>query len=310
LTLRRLAQSVPVGLTVLILTFVLVRIGGGDPTATILGVSGTNEQRAALRQELGLNDSVLTQLGRYFGAVLRGDFGESYVSKRPISEMIAQSVPVTLSVTLVALGVAFVLGVPLGIAAARRGGLVDRVIQAVTVFFMAVPGFWLALMLMVAFAVGLGWFPTSGFVRLDRDPAEWARHLVLPVAALCATAVAAIALQTRARFIDILEQDFVRTLRAAGVSQRSIVFRHALKNAAGTIVTVGGLQFIGLLGGVMFIEQVFALPGLGRIAVQAATQHDFPVLQAIVLVLMVLVVVTNLLVEFARAAVNPKVRLS
>jgi peptide/nickel transport system permease protein len=310
IVIRRLLQSIPIALVVRVGTFLLIRVGGGDPTATILGISATAEQRAALRETLGLDDPLLTQLGRYLGEVFTGELGDSYVSKRSVISILTQALPVTLSVTLLAVAVAFLLGIPLGILAARRGGMTDRVIQSGTVLFMAIPGFWLALMLMVGFAVQLHWFPTSGYVAFDRDAAEWARHIALPVVALCSAAVAALCLQTRARFVDIFDQDFIRTLRAAGVSNRSIVFRHALKNAGGTIVTVGGLQFIGLLGGVMFVEQVFALPGIGRIAVQAATQHDFPILQGIVLALLLLVVITNLVVEIARAVVNPKVRLT
>jgi peptide/nickel transport system permease protein len=310
IVLRRLLQSIPIGLIVLVGTFILIRVGGGDPTATILGISATAEQRAELRETLGLNDPLFTQLLRYVGEVFTGDFGDSYVSKRPVVAVLLQALPVTLSVTLLAVTVAFIVGIPLGILAARRGGVTDRVIQSSTVLFMAIPGFWLALMLMVGFAVRLRWFPTSGYVAFERDALGWIQHVTLPVVALCSAAVAALCLQTRARFVDIFDQDFIRTLRAAGVPTRSIVFRHALKNAGGTIVTVGGLQFIGLLGGVMFVEQVFALPGIGRIAVQAATQHDFPILQGIVVVLMVLVVITNLVVEIARAAVNPKVRLA
>jgi peptide/nickel transport system permease protein len=311
LVLRRLLQSIPIALAVLAVTFLLIRLGGGDPSGAILGVSGTVEQRAQLREELGLNRPIINQFGTYLNQLAHGHLGNSLINQEPVGTTIQQSLPVTLSTTLGALLVSLVIGVPLGMLIAIRAGRFDRVVQVITVLFSALPGFWLALILIVFFSVRLGWLPTSGYSTLaEYGFTAWLKSIVLPIAALACVSTAAITLQTRARVIDVLEQDFIRNLRASGVSSRRIIGKHVLKNIGGTIATVAGLQFIGLLGAVVLIEQVFALPGIGRLAVNAALQYDYTTLQAIVVVVTLLVVATNLIIELLRAWLTPRARLS
>lgn len=311
---RRLAVSAILMILISLMTFVLQSLAPGDVAQTILRSEYdggyTEERYRELRHELGLDRPVLVQYWDWLSSALTGNLGVSPISGLDVTDAIGSRMPVTLS--LVVLGTLFtaLLGVTLGIVSAVRGGKFGRLVDVIALAGFALPNFWLALMLMTLFAVTLGVLPATGYVPIEVSPTEWARSLVLPVATLAVSGAAALAKQTRDSMLDAMAQEYVRTLRANGASECSIVLRHSLRNAAIPIVTLVGLLFISLFSGAIFIENVFALPGMGRLAVQATSQHDLPVVQGVVVVLTLVVVGTNLAVDITYGWLNPKVRIS
>ncbi|WP_116948279.1 ABC transporter permease [Jiangella endophytica] len=314
---RRLSVSVLLILLISFLTFVLQSLAPGDVAKTILnsgsgqlGGGYTDEQYQELRRALGLDQPLLVQYWDWLSHAIRGDLGVSPVSGVDVTSAISSRLPVTVSLVVLGTVVTAALGIGLGMISAVRGGRLGRVVDVFSVIGFALPNFWLALLLVALFAVSLGMLPATGYVPIDVSPAEWARSLILPIATLSLSATASFAKQTRDSMLDTLSRDFVRMLRANGASEASIVFRHGLRNAAIPVVTLVGLLFIGLFSGAVFIESVFALPGMGRLAVQATEQHDLPVVQGVVVVLTLVVVVTNLAVDLVYGWLNPKVRVS
>lgn len=305
---RRLATSVVLLFVVSALTFVLASLIPGDPARQILGPQATPESYAALRRALGVDLPVYQQYWDWLRHAVTGDLGTSLFDDVPVTEMIGRRLPVTLSLTIGTLLVSLVAGVALGVASAVRGGVVGRVVDALALVGLAFPPFWIGALLLSWFAVGLGWFPTFGYVPFEESPGDWLRSLALPVASLSAFGVSVIAKQTREAMLESLASEYVRMARASGVSQTSIVMRHALKNAAMRILTMLGLLAVTLLGGTVAVEVVFGMPGLGELAVSATTRHDAPVLQGIVVCFAVVVIVVNLLVDVCYMLVNPKVR--
>ncbi|HEY8548097.1 MAG TPA: ABC transporter permease [Acidimicrobiales bacterium] len=306
---RRLLLAVPLIWAVMTLSFVLLRMAPNDPAVSILGDRATPEQYDEVRRELGLDRPLLAQYGSFLADLARGDVGDSLLSSRSATEIIADRLPVTLSLALGATVASVVLGVAIGVFGAVRPSTAGRASQVGAVVGQAVPNFWLALVLIVVFSIWLGWLPPNGYTTFVDSPADWARGLVLPVAALGAAGVASIARMTRGAMVEVLDRDFVRTLRACGLPRRSIVYRHALRNAAIPVLTVVGLRFIGMLSSAVVIEQIFALPGVGTLAVTSASRADFPVMQALVLYLTVAVVVVNVLVDALYGWLNPRVRV-
>lgn len=305
---RRLAIAVPIVFTVSLLTFMLVPLIPGDPASTILGNSATPAQLSALRQILGLDQPIIGRYITWVTKALGGDLGTSFYDSAPVLDTILSRLPVTLSLTLAATALSVVLGVGLGLIAAVRGGVVDRMVQTLSVVGMALPNFWLALVLVLGLAIWVPIFLPSGYIAFEEDPAGWARSLVLPTVALGMASATAIALQTRASIVDLGRRDFVRILRAKGLSRSTIISRHLLRNASGPILTVTGLQFVGMLGGAVVIEQVFALPGLGSLIYTSVSKLDVPLMQGVVVVMTLLVVVINLITDLAAAWLNPKLR--
>ncbi|WP_053208159.1 ABC transporter permease [Jiangella muralis] len=312
---RRLAISAVLLFVISLLTFILQSLAPGDVAETILGSgsgsvgrSYSEEQYQQLRQELGLDQPLLVQYWNWLTSAVLGDLGTSPVSGLDVTAAISSRLPVTLS--LVALGTlaTAIVGVGLGVVSAVRGGRLGRVVDVLSLLGSALPNFWLALLFMALFAVTLGLLPATGFVSFTDSPQGWAESLVLPVTTLVVAGAATFAKQTRDSMLTALTHDSVRMLRANGASEASIVWRHALRNAAIPVVTLVGLVFIGLFSGAVFIENVFALPGIGRLAVQAANQHDLPVVQGVVVALTLVVIVTNLLVDLTYGWLNPKVR--
>jgi ABC-type dipeptide/oligopeptide/nickel transport system permease component len=299
---RRLLATIPVVLGVSILTFSALHLLPGDPVMVMLGESADSPERAAaLRAELGLDDPIAVQYARYLGNALRGDLGRSIRSNRPVLDEIRQQAPSTLELTLAGLGAATVLGVSLGVLAARhRNTWLDRVSVAVSLFGGAMPSFWLGMLLIFLFALRLGWLPATGQGGLER--------LVLPALTLALQAMAVIALVTRARMREVLAREYVTTARAKGVSERVLLLRHALRNALLPVVTIVGLQFGALLGGSVIIENVFARQGMGRLAVEAILNRDMPIVQGVVLVAGVIYVLINLLVDLVYATLDPRIR--
>lgn len=314
---RRLGISVALVVLISLLMFVLQSLAPGDLARTILtsgsgGVPGgyTQEAHTHLRHELGLDQPLLVRYGQWLSDAVRGDLGTSPISGLEVSSTIASRMPVTLSLVVLGTTAVVVLGVGLGVVSSIRGGRIGRAVDVLSLVGFAVPNFWLAVVLITLFAVNLGILPATGFVPLNVSVSEWARSLVLPVTVLALPGVAVFAKQTRDSMLEALSQDFVRMLRANGASEASIVFRHALRNAAIPVVTLVGLTFIGIFSGVLIIESVFGLPGMGRLAVQATTQHDLPLVQGVVVVFTLVVVVVNLVVDLAYGWLNPKVRVT
>jgi peptide/nickel transport system permease protein len=306
--LRRLAAAIPLLLVVSLLTFMLIPLLPGDPAATILGANATHAQIASLRESMGLDQPIVARYLTWISAALRGDLGTSYFSGQPVLASILQRLPITLSITAAATVVSLIVGVSLGTLAAMRGGLLDRIARGASTFVMAVPNFWLALLLVMSYSNYHHHLAPSGYVDLTSSPTAWLSRIALPSIALAAGATAAVALQTRAALQELMHREFVRTFRALGLSQRRVVFGHLLQNAAGPIVGVVTLQFISMLGNAVVIEQVFALPGLGTLIYTSVSKLDMPLMQGVVLAMTLLVVVVNLAADLVAAWLNPRIR--
>jgi peptide/nickel transport system permease protein len=309
LVLRRLAWSVPLALVASMVSFVLMAFLPGDPARSLMGPNATEDQLTVARHELGLDRSLWSQYGDWLSDALHGDLGTSLISRQPVTGLLNERLAPSLSLIIGAVLLGSLVGMILGIRGAR-GGRVGKLVQAGSALGLALPDFWLALVLVVVFAVNVGVLPPTGYVPLGDDPAGWLKSLVLPVVTLAVPVTAVIAKQTRDAVASALEQPFVRTLRAAGVPERSLVYRHALKNAAIPILTVVGMVFVGALSGTVAVEFIFAIPGLGSTAVQATASHDLPVIQGVVMYFTGIVLLVNLLVDLAYGYLNPRVRLS
>lgn len=309
---RRLLGLIPLLLLISFAVFALVLAIPGDPAQNIAGGLDADPERVAeVRDELGLDDPLVVQYGRWLGDVLSGDLGTSLFSGRTVTSELSERFPVTLSLAIGATVFAALLGIPIGIAAGMRpGSLLDRAIGVGTSFGIALPDFFLGTALVVLFAVQRDWLPAIGYVDAAEDPVEWARHLLMPWIALGVSAAASLSRQVRGAMIEVLEADYVRTARAKGLGERRVIGRHALKNALTPAMTVLGLQFAYLLGGTFIIEYIFSLPGIGQYMLSAISSRDLPVIQGVVLLVAVIFVVTNLVVDVLYGVVNPKVRVS
>jgi len=304
--LRRLAISIPLLIVVSFLTFALVSLTPGDAAYTILGARATPDQLAHLREQLGLNQQLIVQYLTWIGHALTGNLGNSLISGQSVNTAIVQRLPPTLSLVFGAFIVMTIVGVGLGIIAATRRGVVARVIDLLSFGGLAIPGFVLALFLIPPFAISLQWFPASGYTPLTDSPQEWALGLVLPVVALVFGGVGVIAKQTRAALDDVLSRDFITMMRANGYRRNSIIYKHALKTAAMPVIAVLGVVAVGLVSGTVLIEIVFAIPGLGGLAVQASSQSDLTLVVGVTVVFTLIVVLINFALDICYAAVNPK----
>jgi peptide/nickel transport system permease protein len=304
---RRLAWSVPILFSVSVLTFLLARLSPGDAARVVLGTNTDPVAYARIRRELGLDQSLFEQYTRWLGHALRGDLGSSLFTGEPVTAILNSRLAVSLSLIVGTTLACVTIGLAVGMFSAVRGGAWGRGVDAMALLGMAVPNYWLGLLLIAAFAVGLPWFPATGYVPFMESSGEWARSLVLPVVTLAVAGIATVASQTRGAMVDVLQREFIRALRANGMSTRSILFKHALRNAALPVVTVVGLLVAGLLGGTVLVEYVFALPGLGVLAVTATNQHDLPVIEGIVVYFTLIVIVVNLATDLLYAWLNPKV---
>ena len=306
---RRVLALVPLLLVVSFMVYSLLLLTPGDPAITLAGDNPTPEQIAEVRSQLGLDDPLVVQYGRWAADAVRGDLGTSLYSSASVTDAIWSRLPVTLSMTAAAVFFSLIVAVPMGLLAARRpGGVVDRMSTGVATVGIALPSFWVGMVLIILFALRLGWFPPVGYVNFGDDPLGWARHMVLPAIALGTAAAAETTRQLRGAMLDVLDSDYVRTARSKGMRGRTVLYKHALKNAGSPVLTVIGLQVTFLLGGSVIIEQMFAIPGLGSLAVTAVLARDIPMIQGVVLVAVVVSVVVNLLVDLAYAWLNPKVR--
>jgi peptide/nickel transport system permease protein len=310
LIIRRVLIGVPLLLVVSFSVFVLIDLAPGDPAASLAGENATPEQIAAVRQSLHLDDSIVVRYFRWLGGAVHGDLGSSLQTGQSVSSLIREKLTITASI--VGLSLVFVLFLALVggvIGAVRPGGLIDRAITVVASIATAIPPFWLALVLIVYFAINRSWFPAVGYVGLDEGFLEWLRHLVLPAVALAAVPAAELALQLRGSLVEVLGRDYIMATRAKGLTSWSIIGKHGLKNAAIPVVTVLGFRIAQLLGGTVTIELVFNINGLGRLAVNSTLSHDISVLLGLVVVTTLVVLVINVLVDISYGYFNPKVRV-
>ena len=305
---KDLLRSVAVLLVVTFATFSLMFGNEAGNAQAVLGLGATSEAIQAKVVELGLDQPLLLQYWNWLTGAVQGDLGLSFYTGESVSSGLATRVPVTLALIVVTLLLTAVLSVILGVTAAVRGGWVDRVLQFIAVLGTAVPAFIIAIALVYVLAIRWPVFPATGYVSPDVSFPGWIASLVLPVTALLIGAVAGAAQQFRTAVLDTLGRDFVRTLRARGINERYVVFRHVLRNSAAPGLTVLSLTLLGLLGGAVFIEQVFALPGMGQLAVSAAAISDVPMVMGTVLVTIVIVLVVNFLGDLAITILNPKAR--
>ncbi|ODM45044.1 peptide ABC transporter [Cereibacter johrii] len=307
--IRRMVSAVPVLFVVSLVTFALIAIVPGDVTAELAGAEATAEQRAVLRDQLGLNQPLYQQALRWYGNLLQGDLGHSYLLNMSVTDAVLERLPVTLSLAGLALVLAVVLGVLLGVLAAiRHDSWVDQGTMSVALIGLSVPDFWLGLIMISVFSVGLAWFPTGGYVPFSEDALGWARSMALPALALAFTQMGVIARMTRSSMLEVMGQDYIRTARAKGMRRHTVVFKHALRNALVPVITVIGVMTGVLLGGAVVIESVFSLPGVGRLIIGAIQRRDFPIIQGGLLITASLFVFVNILVDLAYGWFDPRVR--
>jgi ABC-type dipeptide/oligopeptide/nickel transport system permease component len=298
----RLLSAVPVILGVVILVFFALRVLPGDPTDKMIADWGMSaEDLERIRAQWGLNEPLHVQFVQYLGDLVRGDFGRSYWSRRPVLEQIAQQLPATLSLTLASLAVSLVISLPLGILAAiRQNTWIDTVCMVISLIGVSMPIYWLGLLLLLFFGVYLQWLPLAGSGSL--------KHLILPAFTLGFGLAGIVTRLVRSSMLDVLRQDFMRTARAKGMREWGVILRHGLRNAMIPVTTIIGLQIAGLLGGAVLTETVFARPGIGAMAVAAVTSKDYPLMQALIFLIAGIYVFVNLAVDIFYGVLDPRIR--
>ena len=298
---KRLLLVIPVLLGISFVIFALMSLSPGDPARLILGESASMEDVMALREEMGLNDPFFTRYFRYIFSALRGDFGKSYVYNIPVFETIMPLLPSTVKLALGSLFIMVILGIPLGvISAVKKYTWVDTVSMVFALFLNSMPAFWLGLMLILLFALRLHLLPSMGVDTL--------KHYILPCMTLSAGMMANLVRMTRSSMLDVLRQDYIRTARAKGATERVVIYRHALRNALMPVITVVGLNFGSMLGGAMVVESVFAMPGMGTLIISSVRAKDTPLVVAAVLVVAVFAGIINLIVDILYAYVDPRIK--
>ncbi len=307
--LKRLLATIPVMAVVALFVFSLLYLSPGDPAAVIAGDIATEADIARIRAQLGLDQSFMVRFGGWTWGLLHGDLGTSIFTGLPVATLIGQRIEPTLALTVCTLIIAVGLAVPLGVlAAARAGGWIDRSVMALSVLGFSVPVFVIAYGLILLFAVELEWLPVQGYRSLKEGLLPFLRHMVLPSVALGIVYMALIARITRATMLDVLAQDYVRTATAKGLAHNTVLTRHALKNAAVPIITIIGIGVAALIGGVVVTETVFAIPGLGRLTVDAILRRDYPIIQGVTLLFSAVYVLVNLVVDLSYSLFDPRIR--
>src|SRR3954447_19032621 len=307
--LRRILSTIPVMGMVALFVFSLLYIAPGDPASIIAGEQATPEQIDRIRQSLGLDRPFVVRFGEWIWQILHGDLGTSIFTGLPVSNLIGQRIEPTLSLMVLTLILSVIIAVPIGVLAAWKAGTwVDRAIMGFAIFGFSVPVFVVGYLLAFFFALQLEWLPVQGYTPIARGLWPWLENLILPAIALGCVYIALIARITRATMLEVLQQDYIRTARAKGLAQRPILFIHALKNASVPIVTVIGIGIALLIGGAVVTESVFAIPGLGRLTVDAILRRDYPVIQGVVLLFSFVYVLVNLLIDLAYTLFDPRIR--
>jgi peptide/nickel transport system permease protein len=308
--LRRLASGVVLIVVLSTIAFFLLYLSGGDIARRILGQDATPDTVAQKQHELGLDRPLLTQFWDWASHAVKGDLGTSWFTGEDVVKAITSRLAVTLSLVIGAVLLTAVVSVVLGVLAAMRGGWVDRTVQVATVIGFAIPGFLIAIGLVRVFAINLGWFKPTGYTQFADSPSGWLSSITLPVIALAIGSIAGVTAQIRGSIIDAARQDYVRTLRSRGLSETRVIYKHVLRNAAGPALSVLAIQFVGLLGGSVIVENIFAIPGLGQVSVTATGQGDIPLVMAVVVAFAIIVVIVYIIVDLLQGWLNPKVRVS
>ncbi len=308
-TLRRIVSTIPVMAIVALFVFSLLYVAPGDPCAIIAGDQASPADVARICAALGLDRPFLVRFGEWAWNVLQGDLGQSIFTNLPVTHMIAQRVEPTLSLMALTLVFSIVVAVPMGVVAAwKQGTIIDRLVMLAAVCGFSIPVFVVGYLMAYVFALQLEWLPVQGYTPLSAGLWPWLSNLILPTLTLGGAFIALIARITRATMLEVLSQDYVRTARAKGVGQRPVLFVHALKNAAVPIVTVVGLGVAGLIGGAVVTESVFAIPGVGRLVVDAILRRDYPIIQGVVLIFSFVYVLVNLAVDLSYTLFDPRIR--
>jgi peptide/nickel transport system permease protein len=310
---RRLIQSIIVIILVTIFVFIGMRLLPGDPIYLIINPDQlrnyTQEQLQELRHQAGLDKPLVTQYFNWLGGIFKGDLGNSILSKRPISIELKKRIPVTAYLGVLAFLISIIIGIPAGIISAiRRGSWLDTFVTTLANLGITVPIFWLGIMLIWLFAVHLHWLPTMGFTSPFTNFILSIKKAIMPVFCIAIFAIAGNARLARSSMLEVLRQDYVRTAWSKGLTERAVIFRHALKNSLIPIVTMAGMGISGIIGGSVLIEQVFNIPGMGRLAVDSLFQHDYPYVQAITLVMTTIIVVSNLLIDLSYGWLDPRIK--
>lgn len=308
--LKRIASGISVLVAISFFTYCLLYFSSANIARNILGEYASQAQVQAKEIELGLHRPLLTRFFEWAGNAVQGDFGTSWFTSEPVVSAITTRLPITLTLVVVSIVCIAVVATLLGMAAAVKRGWIDRLVQGAAVVGDAIPDFVLAIVLVSVFAISLKFFPATSSISPDAGAEAWVASMTLPVIALLINGIASIAQQIRSAVIKQLEKDYVRTLRSRGISEREILFKHVLRSAAPAGLTVLSLKFVGMLGGVVIIEQIFALPGMGALAVQSTSTGDIPLVMGVVLYTVIIVIIVNLLVDLINGWLNPKVRVS
>jgi peptide/nickel transport system permease protein len=307
--LRRLLSAIPVLFIVSLISFGLMRLIPGDPAASIAGPSATPAQIDQLRRDLGLDEPLLMQLLHYYQGLLQGDFGKSLLLGKGVLAATMERLPVTIGLSLYALVLTLLIGVTSGIIAAlRQNTWVDQVAMMIAMLGISIPNFFLGLLMIIFFAVQLGWLPSGGYVPFSQDPLGWLRSTTMPAISLALLQAGLLARITRSGMLEVLRQDYVRTARAKGLPERQVILKHALANALIPIVTVVGIIISLLLSGAVVTEALFSLPGMGQLLTQAVLSRDYPMVQGGLLLVTTFLVVVNILVDILYALIDPRVR--
>lgn len=307
--LRRFMTALPVLLLITIIVFAVMQVLPGDPARMVLGQEATPQALEAMRERLGLNRPLHEQYLSWLFGVLQGDLGRSMVDNAPVARAIALALPVTLQITLMALAIALAIGIPLGvIAATRRGGLADAAATFTGLSSISIPGFWVAILLIYAFALKVSWFPSSGFVRWHEDWLASLHHSVLPALALSLRPLGIFMRLVRSSMLEVLKSDYVRTARAKGLGERAVILGHGLRTSLIPLVTVLGVEFAALLGNVVVIDTIFGIPGFGRLIYGSVLRLDLTMMQSLVLVFAVSVIIINLITDISYSLLDPRVR--
>lgn len=307
--LRKLGWAIVTLLFASIVVFLAMEVVPGDPAEVMLGINATDDAVAALREQLGLNRSPVERYFVWLGGMVTGDFGQSYTYAVPVRDLVAERIVVSLPLALMALILSTIIAIPVGVfAAAKRGSLADTGIMAVTQFGIAIPNFWFALLLVYILAIWLRLVPAGGFAGWEAGVGEALKALMLPAIALALPQAAILARVTRSAVLETLGEDYIRTARAKGLSRRATLWRHALRNAMIPVVTIMGLQFAYLLAGTIIIENVFYLPGLGRLVFQAIALRDLIVVESVVMMLVATVIAINFAVDLTYMWIDPRLR--
>ncbi|KPP87042.1 MAG: peptide/nickel transport system permease protein [Rhodobacteraceae bacterium HLUCCO07] len=308
---QRILAAVPVMGFVALFVFLMLRLTPGDPAAIIAGDTATTEQLERIREALGLNDPIHIQFISWIADLLRGDFGTSVISGKPVIDLIAARMEPTISLALTTIILSVVIAVPLGVIAAwKHGTLIDRFVMMISVLGFSVPVFVIGYLMISLFSMQLNWFPVQGFRAIGEGIGPFLHRIALPTFTLTLLYIALIARITRTSMLEILGDDYIRTARAKGLPERLVLMRHALRNCSVPIITVIGIGFALIISGVVVTESVFNLPGLGRLTVDAVLARDYPVIQAVILLASLIYVVINLLIDIAYVLLDPRIRYS